>query len=49
MGEILERGGREPLRAKRGEYRIAYRLLVLDHHHSTDRLAHRPAIVPDAA
>ena len=46
MGEILERGGGEPLRAKRREYRIAYRLLVLDHHDSTDRLVHRVSDCP---
>jgi hypothetical protein len=49
MGQILERGGGEPLCAKRGEDSIADRLLVLDQHHSTDRLAHRPAIVAGAA
>ena len=45
-GEIVEPGGGEPLGAKRGEDRIAYRLLVLDHNDSTDRLAHRVSDCP---
>ena len=46
-GEILEPGGGEPFSAERREYRIADRLLVLDHHHSTDWLAHRVSDCPE--
>jgi len=46
VGEIVERGGGESFRAKRTDYRITYRLLILDHHDSTDRLIHRVSDCP---